>query len=461
MENNLRYIPKMDDFLEDHDINSFNSQLSGKVILKVLREEIENLRASIKAGEVSVNDKASAFEYVKRRSVTAIEKKLSNRLKRVINATGVIIHTNLGRAPLHKDTAFKTAETVSGYNNLEYNVSEGKRGSRMSYVEELLKDITGVEAAIVVNNNAAAIYLALNTLCKGKEVIVSRGELVEIGDSFRISEIIEESGCIIKEVGTTNKTKISDYEKHINADTSALLKVHRSNFKIVGFTGEVSPAELTKRESYFMDIPVIEDMGSGVLTDLSKYGFIAERTVQDAVNDGVDVVTFSGDKMLGGPQAGIIVGKKEYIDRMKKNQMYRCFRIDKMCLAALENTLWQYLSDDFLDIPVLKAILEPKEVIEAKAIKLNAMLSGISNITTRIDTHFAMIGGGALPGESIESYGIYITTAAISAAELDACLRSQTIPIISTIQNDEIILDLRTVDEGDFEYIAGVLRRLD
>jgi len=460
MENSLRYIPKMDDLIEDCDIAHFKSKISSKIISKILRVEIEGLRNLIKNGEIVIADKSAAFEYVKHCAVSAIESKLSNRLKRIINATGIIIHTNLGRAPLHTETAVKTAEIVSGYNNLEYSILDGKRGSRLTYVEELLKDITGAEAAVVVNNNAAAIYLALHSICKSREVIVSRGEIVEIGGSFRVSEIIEESGCIIKEVGTTNKTKSSDYEKFISPDTAALLKVHRSNFKIIGFTGEVSSSELIniKNRSGFSNIAVIEDMGSGVLADLTKYGFKAERTVQEAVNDDVDIITFSGDKLLGGPQAGIIVGKKEYIDRIKKNQMYRCLRIDKMCLIALENTLWQYLSDDFLNIPVIKMILEPKESVEAKAHKLNSMLEGISCINTRIAPHMSMIGGGALPGETIDSYAVFISSKSKSAAEMDAYLRSQSVPIVATIQNNEVIFDLRTVDDGDFGYISEVFK---
>jgi len=452
----------MDDFLEDVEIMRFKAQLSSKVTANILRVEIENLRALIKNGEVAVADKASAFEHVKARAVNRIENKISDRLKRVINATGIIIHTNLGRAPLYDKTAVKTSEIVAGYNNLEYSVVDGKRRNRMVYVEDLLKDITGAEAAVVVNNNAAAIYLALNSLCKDKEVIVSRGELVEIGDSFRISEIIEESGCIVREVGTTNKTKSSDYEKSINSNTAALLKVHRSNFKIIGFTGEVTPPELVeiKSQACSGSLAVIEDMGSGVLADFSKYGFKSERTVQDAVNDGIDVITFSGDKLLGGPQAGIIVGKKEYIDRMKKNQMYRCLRVDKICLIALENTLWQYLSDDFLNIPVINAILESKIQIEIKAHMLNKMLEGISDIKTHVAPHNAMIGGGALPGEVLDSYAVFVAHQNKSAAELEIYLRNQEIPIISTIQNDEIILDMRTVNEGDFDYIKKVFTQL-
>ena len=395
MENPLRFIPKMDDLLDNPEIARFLDGLYREAVLRVLREEIDKLRNGIKNGGV-YGDKAELFEIVKKNAVSRLEAKQSDRLKRVINATGVIIHTNLGRAPLTKGALEKVNETAGGYSNLEYDVLSGERRSRMSYVEEMIKDLSGAEAALVVNNNAAAVYLALNSLCKNKEVIVSRGEMVEIGDSFRISEIIAESGCITKEVGTTNKTKLRDYEKCIGENTAAFLKVHRSNFKIVGFTEEVSPRELAELRDD--GLIVIEDMGSGILIDLSRYGLTGERTVTDAINDGADIITFSGDKMLGGPQAGIIAGRKKHIDLMKKNQMYRCFRIDKMCLAALEATLSQYLRGDFSDIPVIKMLLEPPENIRRKAEELKAKLCLIPGIGCRVGIHSAMPGGGAVPG---------------------------------------------------------------
>ena len=457
----MRLIPKMDVFLKDPDILLFRNELSGKTVLRVLREEIGNLRNLIKNRELILEDKADAFEYVKRNTLLRLEKKKTDRLKRVINATGIIIHTNLGRAPLSDETMKKVREAVTGYNNLEYSFTDGSRRGRMFYLEELLKDITGSEAALAVNNNAAAIFLVLNTLCRNKEIIISRGEIVEIGDSFRISEIINESGCIIKEAGTTNKTRISDYESLINENTSALLKVHQSNFKIIGFTGEASAKELVELSGKYPEnnIAVIEDMGSGILMDLSKYGFQSGRTVEEALSDGADIVTFSGDKMLGGPQAGIIAGKKKYIDLMKRNQMYRCLRVDKMCLAALEATLWQYLSDDFLSIPVIKCLLETKTNICERANRLNAMLEA-AGVNSYVGPHTAMTGGGALPSETIDSFAVFITIKGKSAPEIDNFLRNQPVPIISTIQNDEIIWDMRTVNEEDFEYLRNTLAGL-
>ena len=460
----LRLIPKMDDLLQDPDILRLKRELSGKVVLAVLREEAENLRVLINKGEFIKADKAAAFEHVKRGAIQRLNKKKDDRLKRVINATGIVIHTNLGRAPLSAAVMEQVGEIASSYSNLEYNHNEGTRRNRMFYLEELIRDITGAEAAIAVNNNAAAIFLALRTLCKDKEVVLSRGEIVEIGDSFRISEIIRESGCILREAGTTNKTNSGDYESLINENTSAFLKVHRSNFKIIGFTGEVSSQELAELSGRYArgmaPIIVIEDMGSGILMDLSRYGFRNARTVEQALSEGVDVVTFSGDKILGGPQAGIIAGKKRYLDLMRKNQMYRCLRIDKLCLTALEAVLRQYRAGDFMDIPVIKSLLEPKEEIFDKANQLKAMLEGIPQINAYVGPHESMTGGGALPGETVVSYAVFITVKGKSANELDHHFRNQPIPVIATVQNEQVALDMRMVEREDFNYIRDILADL-
>jgi len=458
MENKLRFIPKMDELMKDSEIIRFREELSDNTVLGVLREETENLRECIQNKGTPVEDRVAAAAWVKQRAIQRLQGKKTDRLKRVINATGVILHTNLGRAPLSREAAAKVSEVVSGYNNLEYSVSEGNRRSRMFYVEELLKELTGAEAALAVNNNAAAVFLAMRALCKGKEVILSRGEIVEIGDSFRISEIIRESGCILREAGATNRTNIGDYESLICENTAALLKIHRSNFRIVGFTGEAGASELVElSRKYPQNRPlVIEDMGSGILEDLSKHGMKYERTVRDALHDGVDVVTFSGDKVLGGPQAGVIAGKKKYVDLMRKNQMYRCLRLDKMCLAALEATLWQYARGDYQNIPVLKSLFETEESVHEKAGRLNTMLSGLVGIHCYAGPHTAMSGGGALPGEPIGSSAVFIAVPGVPASDIDSYLRNQTVPIIATITDGEVILDARTVDEGDFGYIRDV-----
>ncbi len=287
-----------------------------------------------------------------------------------------MIHTNLGRSLLAKEAIENVIKVSENYSNLEYDLKQGKRGSRYSHVEELIKKVTGAEAAMVVNNNAAAVMLALNTLCEEKEAIVSRGQLVEIGGSFRVPDVMKFSRAHLVEVGTTNRTHLYDYENNINENTGVLLKVHTSNFKIMGFTEEVSSEEMVQLGEKYK-LPVMEDIGSGTLVDFSKYGFTYEPTVQSSLEKGVDVVTFSGDKMLGGPQAGIIVGKKKYIDKMKKNQLTRALRIDKMTLAALEGTLKYYIDEKeaIENIPTLNMILSSKEIHKKKSSKIKKKTS--------------------------------------------------------------------------------------
>ena len=458
--NPLRFLPKMDDLLKEKNIINARTEFSHTLLTVILREELDSLRNLIKNNEILFSDKSEALDYIKNSTLARLHTKKEHRLKPVINATGIIIHTNLGRVPLSKEAVIKILEVSQSYSNLEYNITTGKRGSRLDYIEEILKDLTGTEAAMVVNNNAAAVFLALNTLCKSKEVIVSRGEIVEIGGSFRVSEIIKESGCILKECGTTNKTKISDYEQSVSENTAAFLKVHRSNFKIVGFTHEVYPTELVSLCEKYPEVITILDMGSGILVDLAKYGLKGEQTVQEAVKDNIDVITFSGDKVLGGPQAGIIVGKKKYIDLMKKNQIYRALRIDKLCLAALEATLWQYVREDYENIPVLNGLLANKDDILKKAKTLHGMLHDIVGLSSCVGEHKAMSGGGALPGEEIDSYAIFINVDGKTAAKVELLLREQIIPIIVTVQNDQIVMDMRTVNECDFGYIEGVFRNV-
>lgn len=457
MQNILRHIPKMDDLLADEGVSRFVGVLSSKTVLEILREEIENLRAAVKNGGFS-GERAQMLEYIKKNALPRLEAKASDRPKRVINATGVIIHTNLGRAPIAEKAAEKINEVLTGYTNLEYDVNTGERRTRTFFAEELVKELTGAEAALVVNNNAAALYIALASLCTGKEVVVSRGELVEIGDSFRILDIMEKSGCIVKEAGATNKTKISDYESLIGGNTAMLVKVHRSNFKITGFTGEAAAAELAELAGKH-GLITLEDMGSGILPNLSKFG-VNERTVTDALNDGVDIVTFSGDKMLGGPQAGIVAGKKEYVERMKRNPMYRCLRPDKMCLAVIEATLRTYLTDAYLDLPIMKMLLETPEKILLKAERLKTLIGEVEGLSLRVGQHGAALGGGAMPGETVESSAVYIKAESKPAAEVENLLRKQAVPVVATVKDGEIALDVRTIDESDFEYIAGILREV-
>lgn len=386
----------------------------------------------------------------------------SPHLKRVINATGVIVHTNLGRAPLAKEILPYLTEIASRYSNLEYDLEEGKRGSRYVHVEELIKELTGAEAALVVNNNAAAVLICLNTLAVGKEVIVSRGELIEIGGSFRIPEVMTWAGCILKEVGTTNKTHLHDYEKAINENTALILKVHKSNYAIVGFTKEVSAEELLPlcRKK---GLPLMEDLGSGSFVDFSKYGLAKEPTVQEALRAGADIVTFSGDKLLGGPQAGIIVGKREYIERIKRNPLNRAVRIDKLTLAALEATLKLYRDEALAikTIPVLQMILANPETLKRRARKLLKLITDISpQIKVSLVKTVAKTGGGALPLLDLPSYGVALSIPGLSPHELQRRLRRTEPPLIGIIEDEALILDVRCLFEEDLLEIKKIFEGL-
>ena len=462
MENNLRFIPKMDELIVDAQIEELKKDLSHKIVVNILRQVLEQLRLQMKNGQITITDKKEAYNAAKNMALQAMNQRKLRRLRPVINATGTIIHTNLGRVPLSNIAIDAVVAVASGYSNLEYATDTGTRSNRTIYIEELLKELLQVEAALVVNNNAAAVFLTLNTLCKNREVIVSRGEIVEIGGSFRVSEIIHESGCYIKEVGTTNKTHLIDYQKAITEQTSALLKVHRSNFKIIGFTKEVLPKELVSLKNENEQLITIEDMGSGVLVDITKYNNLPkERTVEDAIKDNVDIITFSGDKVLGGPQAGIIVGKKEYINLIKKNQLLRCMRLDKMSLAALEATLWQYTKEDYNNIPVLNKMGQTLEIVHKKAVDLAKMLNTLQGVQAIVIKHYAVPGGGALPEEVMDSYAVSINIEKKSSAYVNEFLRNMPVPIISITENNSTILNLHTLNQEDFLYIKDTFAQIN
>ncbi|WP_027183997.1 L-seryl-tRNA(Sec) selenium transferase [Desulfovibrio inopinatus] len=384
--------------------------------------------------------------------------------RRVINATGVVVHTNLGRSILAEVATRAVTEACARYSNLEMNLDTGGRGSRYSHVEDALCRLTGAEAALVVNNNAAAVLLVLETLAKGREVIVSRGQLVEIGGSFRIPEVMEKSGATLREVGATNRTHLRDYEQAINENTAALLKVHASNYRIIGFTKEVSLPELAELGSKY-DLPVIEDLGSGNFSDFSGLGLLDEPTVQKTVADGADVVTFSGDKVLGGPQAGIIVGKKEYIDRIKKNPLNRAVRIDKMTLAALEATLRLYLDPEKArrEIPTVAMILaDPVQLASRGAILADdvAKICGESAVVDTVSAE-SRVGGGAFPEQGLPTTLVRVRPAheGISAQMLKERLLETDPPVIGRIEHDVFCLDVRTVADDEFELTANVLNK--
>ncbi|MGL4739405.1 MAG: L-seryl-tRNA(Sec) selenium transferase, partial [Sarcina sp.] len=360
----LRGLPKVDPLLETQKIKDLIKEFTREQVKFALRESIDFYRINILNDKITtkINDNDVIVKALEILSI-----KFSSSLKRVINGTGIVIHTNLGRSVLSENAVNAIERVAKHYSNLEYNLKEGRRGSRYSHIEWVLKELIGSEGAVVVNNNAAAVMLVLNEITKSREAIISRGELVEIGGSFRIPDVMEYSGAILKEVGATNRTHIEDYEKAINENTGVLLKVHSSNFKIIGFTKEVSSKELAMLGNKY-NVPTYEDLGSGTLINFEGI-FKEEKTVKDSIQAGIDIVSFSGDKMLGGPQAGIIVGKKEYIDKIKKNPLIRALRVDKFTLAGLEATLMEYLKTDRVieNIPTLRMISETKDNIKDRA----------------------------------------------------------------------------------------------
>ena len=463
MNKNLLYrsIPKVDILLEKEEIQNAIEEYGREIVMEAIREEMEGLRAYIGTCE---DEKAALdkIESLTEQILRYVKKVNTSNMRMVINGTGTILHTNLGRAPISQEHMAKLSNIVTGYSNLEYNLEAGKRGERYSHFEELLCRLTGAEAAMAVNNNAAAVMLILSSMAKGGEVVVSRGELVEIGGKFRIPDVMEQSGATLVEVGTTNKTHYSDYEDAITEETKALLKVHTSNYRIVGFTDTVTIADLAPLAKE-RELPLIEDLGSGVLVDLSKYGLTYEPTVQDSIKNGADVVCFSGDKLLGGPQAGIIIGKKKYIDMMKKNQLTRALRIDKFTATALELVLQEYLSEEkaIQNIPVLRMIHETKEEVTARARSLKNMLNRAG-----LDADFGLeecesqIGGGSLPLERIPSMAVTVKPHNISVPKLEEEMRHLEVPIIPRTANDTIYLDVRTIESRWFKQIVQMMGEL-
>jgi len=460
----LRGLPKIDEILLILEKRNLESRAPREIIRAVCREAVENLRQSIirkKGDEGKMRlPRAAEMAMLVEERIRALHRP---RLRRVINATGVILHTNLGRAPLCREAMEQLVAVSEGYSNLEFDLKRGERGVRYDHVRELLSILSGAEDALVVNNNAAAVLLALNTLAEGREVIVSRGELVEIGGEFRIPEIMEKSGARLREVGATNRTRLVDYERAISPETGLILKVHSSNFKMVGFTEETSLEELVALGKKHQ-IPVMYDVGSGCFIDLAGYGLPGEPIVREVAAGGVDVLTFSGDKMLGGPQAGIIIGRRSLLDQIKRNPLNRALRIDKLTLAALEATLRLYLNptEAVNRLRILKALTEPLGDVTRRARKLLGMVKRIlpMSFSLALRPGVSMVGGGALPGESIPTMLLGIRIAGLSAARLEEGLRRLEIPIIARVANDELLLDLRTVAEDELKLIRDGLLSL-
>ena len=448
--NLLRNIPKVDELLA-HPALAVLSPASA--ITQATRQVLEKLRGEIQNDTVNA---IPALDDLAQEITREFEAAQMPNLKRVINGSGIILHTNLGRAPLAREVFDDLGESCRGYSNLEYSIENGKRSSRYVHVENLLTQLTGAEAAMVVNNNAAAVLLALSTVAGHNadldEVIVSRGELVEIGGSFRIPDVMTQSGCQLVEVGTTNKTHIKDYENELHPErTAALLRVHTSNFTITGFTSKPSLSELAEIAAAF-SVPLIEDLGSGCLMNLAPYGIHGQPIVADSIKAGVDIVTFSGDKLLGGPQAGIIVGKAEYIAKMKAHPLTRAFRIDKLCLSALETTLRLYQDPRTAvqKIPVLQMLCATPEDLLEKAQTLKKMLGD----TATVIQSQSQAGGGAMPEENIVSYAVAITHEDIPPQAIEQHFRLGTPPIIGRIADNKFLLDMRTIDKEDFPEIS-------
>jgi L-seryl-tRNA(Ser) seleniumtransferase len=453
----MRGIPSVDELLGRPRLLALAEKSGRKLVTQSARTVLANLRERLKKG--AGGDSATDSAQLEMDVVAEVEAQLTPSSIRVINATGVILHTNLGRAPLSAEAAEHISEIATRYSNLEYALESGRRGQRDIHTSRMLAGLAGAEAAIVVNNNAAAVFLVLNTLSKGAETIVSRGELIEIGDGFRIPDIMAESGAIVREVGTTNRTRIRDYERAVTKSTRLLLRVHPSNFRMTGFTERPSLEELIAlgRRS---KIPIFEDLGSGCLADLSANG-ISEPIVAASCAAGVSVVSFSGDKLLGGPQAGIIAGKRQIIERIRRNPLFRALRVDKLTIAALEVTLRAYLRGALDEIPALRMIRLEADVIGERARQFIAQLqpSAASDVTFRIAAGFSVIGGGSTPDQQLPTHLISILSARHSAAELEERLRkpASATPVIARIENKQLILDLRTVLPGEESELAAAL----
>ncbi len=459
----LQTLPGVDHVLELFKTIPFFENIPKTVIINSIREILENWRNSILAADLSIREESLSDDRILELVKAAVNKAMALNLRHLVNATGVVVHTNLGRSLLPGEVIENIAVIAGGYSNLEYDLDAGRRGSRYSNIEDILCEISGAQAAMAVNNNAGAVLLCLDTISRDREVIVSRGELVEIGGSFRIPDVMAKSGGILKEVGTTNRTHMKDYENSINDNTALLLKVHRSNYSVIGFTAEVSLKELVELGKRH-DRPVMEDLGSGTFIDFSKYGLVKEPTVQESVGAGADVVTFSGDKLLGGPQAGIIVGKKGLIEQFKKNPLARALRIDKLTLAALETTVCLYRDEKKAvhRIPTLRMLTMDINEISERASKLMENLKKIDASRLRIDLIelSSKAGGGALPLLELPSKGLRIQIKGLSVNTLEINMRKNLPPIIGRIEDDAFIIDPRTLQDGDFPIIESAFEHV-
>lgn len=456
VESLLRQIPAVDELLGRKALRALEDRLGRRRVVDATRKVLQGLRARISAGRLA----GVSVELLENEIVAATETSAELSLRPVINATGVILHTNLGRAPLAPEAAEHLMRAATRYSNLEYDLAQGERGKRDAHTDLLFAQLLGAEMTLVVNNNAAAVFLALNTLAADGEVIVSRGELIEIGGAFRVPDICSKSGALLREVGTTNRTRLGDYAAAINERTRALLRVHPSNFRVVGFTERPSLGELVElaRDRH---LPLIEDLGSGCLVDVAPMGIRDEPTAGLSLKAGVDVVTFSGDKLLGGPQAGLLTGKKRWLEKIRKNPIFRALRVDKLTIAALQATVALYLRGDLSAIPSFKMILMTASEIGARASRLVERIHGRGGVSAEVRDGESVIGGGSTPGQSLPTCLIALTRAGHSSPEIESLLRRNSPPIIARVEDDRVLLDLRTVLEDQDEEIAYALERLE
>ncbi len=458
LQDKLRHIPSVDKLLSEPLFLLLLTKYSDEILKRTIRIALDNLRKEVLTGSASEEDFTA--ESLAHRTEAVLNARIGRRLTTVINATGVVVHTNLGRSPLSQRVAERIVQAAVSYSNLEYNLDLGRRGERNSHLRQIMLELTGAESVLSVNNNAAAVLLALDALAKGSEVIVSRGELIEIGGSFRIPDVMARSGAILREVGTTNRTHPRDYVDAINDNTALILKVHTSNYRIVGFTKEV---ELDEMVAIGRDhgIPSMIDLGSGCLMDLSPYGLTDEPTVQQILASGVDVVSFSGDKLLGGPQAGILAGRFEYIEKMRTNPLARALRMDKLTLAALEATLEEYVTaaGPAAGIPTLAMIAKSPEELHHAAEGLAQALTETlgQEAAISIESGVGRVGGGALPLGDLPGPRVAIHPRNVSAARLEKELRSGRPPVIALVKEDSVLLDPRTLLHDQHSLIPNLV----
>ena len=455
----LREIPQVDEVLNQKSILDLSKIFPHSIIVSCIRDALNDIRVGILDEKI---DKVSNIDEIVEIVINKAKEKSKPSLRKVINATGVALHTNFGRSILSQKALDYISDVSLHYSNLEYDIKNGSRSQRIIHIEKLICDITGAESCMVVNNNAAATMLALSVVAKGKEVVVSRGELIEIGGSFRIPEVMEQSGCILKEVGTTNKTKTSDYRNAYNPETTAaFLKVHTSNYRVLGFTEEVTLDEMVALGKE-MNTPVLYDVGSGLFVDLSDIG-VDEPTIPEIVKSGVDIAMFSGDKLLGGPQAGIIVGSKKYIDKMKKSPLARILRVDKLTISALYATLYEYydLKAARENIPTIKMITTKAEDLKKRAESLASDIKSVTkNMDINVEACLDQVGGGSAPLVKLDGYAVSIKSK-LPAEKLERILRKQEIAIVSRINDDKVLIDVRCLSDEDMKYITQVLSNID